>query len=564
MSSVAASLYKVPIGIIRVVLGRLRAVSLSFLSGMDTANLTAAWLSFAATAVGLGGLISQASAINDQLDPYHATRTAEYLGIWFQRQPGFPWWRIAKPPPEGPVIAARMADGFCGVNAVHIARIPAVPPGKAGWSTILAMFNHDRPALLSDAATAARSVDAAEKGGAAAVRSATSADSSRSELARTSAASASASWIHLERKALKRYQAHACIVISRTTLITMLVTTNGRPVFQYSDATGFRAGYASYCGQWYITWPIGQEAIVKFAAHDSIGSTEVLPRSFAQRVDRCGQMVAGVVSAPASGFAVGFCGRKDAGRYRLEHAAKGFQGAHSGRHLYNMFGGKAYTVDFLHARAVAAESEPEPDGEVEADADADAAAVVLELPSKDGGGAKGAKVRMLVPAREEDILRRALDCLPWTSLSWSLHRGMRDVLAAYGRAVMDAHRPALAALLQRTVAEQPDAFRARGWDPAFVRENMGPMAASAVLAGAGNSGDSVRVVTDIVRVHVGDGWDVARLDEVVFWRRPDVKEIKGELDAQAVVALTKLFVLEWSQEFDYQLYHHLPINLYFG
>jgi hypothetical protein len=30
----------------------------------------------------------------------------------------------------------------------------------------------------------------------------------------------------------------------------MLVITNGRPVFQYSDATGFRAGYASYCGQW--------------------------------------------------------------------------------------------------------------------------------------------------------------------------------------------------------------------------------------------------------------------------------------------------------------------------
>lgn len=221
---------------------------------MDTANLTAAWLSFAATAVGLGGLISQASAINDQLDPYHATRTAEYLGIWFQRQPGFPWWRITRPPPEGPVIAARMADGFCGANAVHITRIPVVRPGKAGWSTILAMFNHDRPAALllsdADAAAAARSVDVAEKGGAAAVRSAASTDSSRSELVRTSAASASASWIHLDRKALKRHQSHACIVISRTTLITMLVTTNGRPVFQYSDATGFRAGYASYCGQW--------------------------------------------------------------------------------------------------------------------------------------------------------------------------------------------------------------------------------------------------------------------------------------------------------------------------
>lgn len=297
-----------------------------------------------------------------------------------------------------------------------------------------------------------------------------------------------------------------------------------------------------------ITWPIGQEAIVKFAAHDSIGATEVLPRSFAQRVDKCGQIVSGVVSSPASGFAVGFCGRKNAGVYVLEHAVRGFQGAHSGRHLYNMMGGKAYTVDFLYARAAV-------DAVVE-----DTTDLVLELPSKEG--IKGAKVRMLVPPREEDVLRQALDCLPWTSLSWSMHRGMRDILTTYGRAVMDTHRPALAALLQRTVAENPDVFRARGWDPEFIRENMGHMAASAILAGAGNSGDSVRVVADIVSAYVGD-WDVARLDEVTFWRRPDVKEIK-ELDAQAVVALTKLFVLEWSQEFDYQLYHHLPINLFFG
>lgn len=94
------------------------------------------------------------------------------------------------------------------------------------------------------------------------------------------------------------------------------------------------------------------------------------------------------------------------------------------------------------------------------------------------------------------------------------------------------------------------------------------MAASAVLAGQGNSGDSVRVVTDIAAVYVGD-WDVARLDEVEFWRREDVRrdavqDGPVQLDAQGVVALTKFFVLEWSQEFDYQLYHHLPISLYFA
>ncbi|KAI1136144.1 hypothetical protein F5Y05DRAFT_111674 [Hypoxylon sp. FL0543] len=526
---------------------------------MDEANLAAAWLSFAATAVGLGGLISQASAINDQLDPYHANRTAEYLGVWFQRQQRFPWWRVAKPPPLGPVIAAGMARGFCGVRTVHITRIPASPTGRAGWSTVLAMFNHAAPVFAG-----APDGDAAEKGSLSAATTA----SGGSDGGRASAdvAAACASWEQLDRKALKRHQDHACIVISRTTLIAMLVMTNGRPVFQYSDATGFRAGYASYCGQWYITWPIGQEAIVKFAAHDSIGTSEVLPRSFPQRVDRCGQIISGVVisSSPTStsSFAVAFPGRKPAGTYRLEHAEKGFQGAHSGRHLYNMLGGRAFEVDFLSARPLA--------GDDDGSASPDAAPLVLELPSTDAGK-RG--VRMLVPPREQRILAQALDCLPWTRLSWSAHRGLRDILLAYGKRAMDARRGALAALLRRTVEARADVLRARGWDAEFVRNNMGHMAASAVLAGGGNSGDSVRVVTDVAAVCVGEDWDLARLDEVVFWRRlADLdaneeekgEELEEELDAQAVVALTKFFVLEWSQEFDYQLYHYLPIDLYFA
>ncbi|KAI0387092.1 hypothetical protein F5Y04DRAFT_76536 [Hypomontagnella monticulosa] len=534
-------------------------------SGMDTSNLVAAWLSFAVTTVGLGGLISQASAINDQLDPFHANRTAEYLGVWFQRQQRFPWWKITKPPPLGPVIAARMADGFCGVNVIHVTRIPVAPPGKAGWSTILAMFNHEVPILPGpkDGAAAEKADSASEEEG----------DSIGGGSGRESAddVARSASWSRVDRKALKRHQSHACIVISRTTLITMLAVTNGRPVFQYSDACGFRAGYASYCGQWYITWPIGQEAIVKFAAHDSIGQTEVLPRSFALRVDRCGQIVSGVVSSPTSDFAVAFCGRKATGTYRLEHAIKGFQGAHSGRHLYNMMGGKAFEVDFLHARAVVAAPAtlsafpPSSDTESANLATDNEDILVLELPNKDD---KRLTVKFLIPPAEEAVLKHALDVLPWTSLSWSAHRGLRDILLAYGKPVMDFYRAQLADLLRKTVETRPDVLRARGWDAAFVRNNMAHMAASAVLAGQGNSGDSVRVVTDIAAVYVGN-WEVARLDEVRFWRREDVRrdavgDMPAELDAQGVVALTKLFVLEWSQEFDYQLYHHLPISLYFA
>jgi hypothetical protein len=214
-----------------------------------------------------------------------------------------------------------------------------------------------------------------------------------------------------------------------------------------------------------------------------------------------------------------------------------------------MMGGKAYEIDFMFAR---------PSMFDEQHLETLDNALVLNLPSTEKGG----EVRMIVPAPEEAIIKHALDCLPWTSLSWSLHRGLRDILMAYTKPVMDAHREKLAEMLRKTVAEKANLLRLKGWDVRFIRNHMADMAASAVIAGVGNSGDSVRVVTDIVAVMTGD-WDISRLDEVNFWRQEE--RVSGaKLDLQGVVALTKVFVLEWSQEFDYQMYHHIPISLYFG
>ena len=202
---------------------------------MEASDSAAAWISLAVTVIGLGGLIEQASAINDKMDPFHATRTAEYLGIWFQRQQRFPWWKIAKPPPLGPVIAANMADGFCKTQVLHVTRIPTTPPGKAGWSILLSMFHTENTAPPPLTPTPGDN-DMAEKG--AARRPKTAADDHFGD------------WDYLETQSLIRHKSDACVVISRTTLITILILTNARPVFQYSDAPGFRAGYASYCGQW--------------------------------------------------------------------------------------------------------------------------------------------------------------------------------------------------------------------------------------------------------------------------------------------------------------------------
>jgi hypothetical protein len=110
----------------------------------------------------------------------------------------------------------------------------------------------------------------------------------------------------------------------------MLVLTNARPAFSYSDASGFRAGYASYNGQWYITWQIGQPAVIQFSPHDSHKTdADVYPLSFTQRTNCCPRMVAGVIAAPSS-LQLAFCGRRPPGIYVLEYVVKGFP-AHMGR-----------------------------------------------------------------------------------------------------------------------------------------------------------------------------------------------------------------------------------------
>lgn len=204
---------------------------------MDVQTTFVSWASFVVTTIGLGGLVTQASAISDQMDPFHSTRSSDYLGVWYKRQRHFPWWRIAKPAPLGPVIVAKASTGFCGRQTIYIMRIPPAPPGKAGWSALLAMFHADMPLGPMPPSLPANE-DAAEKAWPTMIETLEGRNM------------ATDGWPFLEQRPLTRHHTDACISISRTTLIIMLVMTNGRPVFQYSSATGYRAGFASYVGQW--------------------------------------------------------------------------------------------------------------------------------------------------------------------------------------------------------------------------------------------------------------------------------------------------------------------------
>lgn len=120
---------------------------------MDAAATAAGWLSFMVTAVGLGSLITQASAIQDRLDPYHTSRTEEHLGNWIKRQPKKAWNRLAQPTPIGPFMYAKLTDGFRGFNVIGVSRLPLEKPGKASWTALLAIFHQRAPSPVYGADT---------------------------------------------------------------------------------------------------------------------------------------------------------------------------------------------------------------------------------------------------------------------------------------------------------------------------------------------------------------------------------------------------------------------------
>lgn len=427
------------------------------------------------------------------------------LGPWYN--PKLNWRILNNPtPPLGPAITARLADKFCGINDVQVSRLPLRERGTSSWSTIMSVIHMSTP---SESSSKPQSVPL---------------------------------------EPLTFHEGKLCIKISRTTLMTLFALTNARPTFSYSSASGYRSAYPSYGGQWGIAWPIGKPCVVSLAAHDSHKiETDVYPASFPVRVDKCIEMLCGIVSDGRS-WKLAFPGRaKGKGPWILQEQKKGFPGAHGTRHLYNMMGGKVFEVDLL----VLIPCDTKPEGNFK-----------LEVPFLDS---ENGLATVFVPEEVEQLLAKALDCLPWSQLSWSMHRGLRDILLAYGTSVMNLYRSQLGTKLKEGLSTVEGSLVKMGWDENFVHDSMGEMAQSSILSAGGNSGDLVRVVVAIVEASHREGskemLDINK-DDTDFWRESkDSKGIKTAFNPDIVVALTKFFVLEWSQELDYQLYHQLPTEV---
>lgn len=456
----------------------------------------------------------------DEVTKQDSRNATDQLGPWSSLgKDSVSFWRRSSPVPLGPQITARLGDKFCGVNEVHLCRLPHGETGSACWSILLATI---QPKAVS-----------------------------------TKPSNASIAWSQIPLSPLVKHESELCMKISRATLMTLFALTNARPIYSYSSAAGHRSAYPSYCGQWTISWPIGKPCVVRLAPHDShSAATDVYPPSFPARVDKCVEMMAGIVSD--GDWKVAFPGRaKHAGPWLLQEKPKGFGGAHGSRHLYNMMGGKVFEVDLLALV-------PWKSGKLNSQLE-------LEVPCL----GKRDHASLLVPEHEAQILAKVLNCLPWSSLSWSLHRGLKDILLAYGKSIMNRYREQVALLLRAETLTSRAALIQRGWAPELVDGTMASMADSAILSGIGNSGDVVRIVIAIVEClleRTGLGGKV-NLDKTEFWYHQqhdssdsgkDTFLTEGQpsvADLDMVVALTKFFVLEWSQDFDYQLYHDLPVEI---
>lgn len=131
------------------------------------------------------------------------------------------------------------------------------------------------------------------------------------------------------------------------------------------------------------------------------------------------------------------------------------------------------------------------------------------------------------------------------------------------------HREALRSLLQTAVIPRKHQLVLKLWGPkeSFIKNYMGSNAANSVRKSGGESGDNVRIVTDIAKL-LAQGSSVD-MDETYFGRgqienrkrHPATLVVDPRLNPDTIIAPTKLFVLEWSHELYHKPYKYFPLEL---
>ena len=542
-------------------------------SHLDVASLAAEWVAVAVTLVGLSSLVLQLTNFRNYFDKFHGRRGKEWLGPWAETNDESKQLLAAtliSSSPRGPELHGTM-KGFCNLNDIHVSRKPVRElRGKASWTAILSILHPN--SLPTSRQSVSVSYD--EKNGIPHSKGTVATATTRPILMEGIIVDQTLqkSWKEgLPLVELRHHREKVCTTISRTAFVTCLVLTNSYQLYHYSDASGLRAAYSGYSGTWQAHWPLGGYAEVEFFPLDSHDEEqEKHPLSFHRRADKCILMLLGIIECHAPdkpNFKLAFPEPRDEGLSVLKFLDKGFIAHGKASHLYNMMAGNPYDVDFLYREVI------QPGEEEQSHIDQNHLKLLLPTMEVDlnrrpvKAWDKSQKYSILyVPPPEELMLATALDCLPWSPLGWSIHRGMQGLLLAFGERIMKPYRQAFAHTLKKAIEDFPHELEKNGWSASITRKYMPSNCATSVLGGGGDSGDSVRIVTAAARLLIHRAEDT--LDETKFWRerwfhKPppalDTVPKTQDLDEETVIALTKFFVLEWSNELYHKLYEDLPL-----
>ncbi len=485
-----------------------------------------------------------------QLDPFNAARGEDHLAFWgkHNEHPSKKRWNIAKPPPLGPLIGADI-NKCLNVETLYLSRRPTTQVGVATWTVLLAVF-HPHPSEQPKYENVSEPNPVEGKGASSALEithgSSRPSPSAEKPVVRKP-------WHKtLNSKPLIFHRDVACNEISRLTLISFILLSQARELYRYDGAAGLRIGFASYNGFYQIEWPLGQRPTLRFEAHEDYQrGKDAFPICFARRPRKCNEMAVGVidrgVDVAGKPLKVAFAGRKKPGVYVLKLLPKRFGAQRSAAGLYDMLGGESHGVDFFFREQMNTTA-PIPEYKRKLTVPS----LVDDQPST-----------IYVAHSEAAALADCLDYLPWSPLAWSIHRGMKDILVSYAKPYMEAYRKPLADALRAAVTTHTYALRHRGWEPTFTREHMADQAASAILGDDRCSGDVCRIVGAITELLCDKGQ--VDLDHTKFWVQhltlPSEQGIQEALSPDTMAALVKAFFVWWSHDFDYEVYHKLPLRI---
>lgn len=573
------------------------------MSAAQAASIASEWSGTIVTSVGLVGIFAQAGSIRDAIDSFREPRRDSFLGPWIHMQPPSSWFHLSRSIPLGPALYGDREDGYCGATEVRLSRKAVVGHGRATRSMLLASFHnpdHLPVKLLPEMSSLPIGPDGVVRP------------------RYTEKGSAEISWKDMPLTEMIKLNGEACIPITRKFLIMNFLVSSAIQIWRHAGPAGYRAAFSGYNGLYTVEVPLGGKAVVMFANHDlHRAGRDFHPTFFVRRVDKCVDMLAGVVINDKTKLNIAFPGgRKPPGDWFLQWERLGYSAHFGTRNFYMLMGGQDNMIDKLVQRKLEAEEpdtrsrltpelykvdsspsvdtivvEPPANGTIAGDE-----SLILILPSLD----PPEKGRLHVRSFEMRQLALALDSLPWSPLHWLMHRGMRDILLAYGKPLMDQYRQILAKTLQSAARSLQTQLIQRGWHSRFLTTNMAEIVYSAIMAGGGENGDTIRAVTSIAKEHCAPNLMDSELDQTYFWQnnmgsviklsrpgsskrrtsarsrsstpvRPSVSTDRSSsrmpedaeifLPTDTIIALTKFSVLEWSHAFDYMVYEDIPVNM---